>query len=188
MEVLTYFPPYLKSMQNIITHATRSITIVCWSVQNLGRKRKVEKKGNNQSCSRRSISESSHSMGELLCCFCLKKDELQHLVAAGTLHATENKADPSHVQNITEKWRSMAAVINNEELLRKLAFDDVTSNFFTTKTVMKHLEMRKAKRDTKEWTKASVLVKLFHIFTRPKKKYLLLCSMPSVWRLCISSY
>ena len=51
-------------------------------------------------------------MGELLCCFCLKKDGLQHLVAAGTLYATENKADPSHVQNILEKWKSMAAVTN----------------------------------------------------------------------------
>ena len=75
------------------------------------RKKKESGKEREQpSCSRRSISEESHSMGELLCCFCLKKDELQHLVAAGTLHATENKADPSHVQNITEKWKSMAAV------------------------------------------------------------------------------
>ena len=75
------------------------------------RKKKESVKEREQpSCSRRSISEESHSMGELLCCFCLKKDELQHLVAAGTLQGS--KADPSHVQNITEKWKSMAAVTN----------------------------------------------------------------------------
>ena len=71
------------------------------------RKKKESGKEREQpSCSRRSISEESHSMGELLCCFCLKKNELQHLVAAGTLHATGNKAVPSHVQHITEKWKS----------------------------------------------------------------------------------
>ena len=55
------------------------------------RKKKESGKEREQpSCSRRSISEESHYMGELLCFVCLKKDELQHLVAAGTLHATEN--------------------------------------------------------------------------------------------------
>ena len=74
------------------------------------RKKKESGKEREQpSCSRRSVTEESHSMGESLCCFCLKKDELQHLVVAGTLHATENKAEPSHVQNITEKSKKRKA-------------------------------------------------------------------------------
>ena len=80
-------------------------------------------------CSRRSVSEAStHTLGELLCCFCSKVDAYENLVAAGTFHATGNKADSSHVQNISEKWKIMAVATNNNELLQKLTFGDVTSN------------------------------------------------------------
>ena len=96
---------------------------------------------------------------------------MQHLVAAGTLHATENKADPSHVQNITEKWESMAAVTNNEELLRKLAFGDVTSNelFYHKNCYQAFRNLYRGRQreidrlkleDTEEWTKSSVLSKI----------------------------
>ena len=67
-------------------------------------------------------------MGELIFCFCLNLDVLENLTAAGTFHVSTKKTDSLHVQNLTQKWKKMAAVTNNNELLRKLAFDDVTSN------------------------------------------------------------
>ena len=76
-------------------------------------KKKSAEESSHPGCSRRSVSDTSHTLGELLCCFCSKVDEYKNLVAAGTFHATGNKTDPSHVQNISEKWKTMAAVTNN---------------------------------------------------------------------------
>ena len=48
--------------------------------------------------------------------------------AAGTKHATKQKADGSHVRRFTETWNAMACVLTDEDLLQKLSFGDVTSN------------------------------------------------------------
>ena len=77
-------------------------------------------------CSRR--NSESNVMGELRCCFCSHIDTSENLIAAGTMHVSQDKASGMHVDDLTEKWKRMAALNNNQDLLRKLSFGDVTSN------------------------------------------------------------
>ena len=65
---------------------------------------------------------------KLMCCFCLKNDDSNKLVAAGTLHATMTKTKAMHVQNLTDEWKTMAAASNCKHLLNQLSSGDVTSN------------------------------------------------------------
>ena len=62
-------------------------------------------------CSRR--NSESNVMGELSCCFCSHIDTSENLIAAGTMHASQDKASGMHVDDLTEKWKRMAAVNNN---------------------------------------------------------------------------
>ena len=77
-------------------------------------------------CSRR--NSESNVMGELRSCFCSHIDTSENLIAAGIMQASQDKASGMHVDDLTEKWKRMAALNNNQDLLRKLSFGDVTSN------------------------------------------------------------
>ena len=51
-----------------------------------------------------------------------------NLIAAGTLYATETKTKHEHVNQLTEKWKNMAALLEKTYLLNQLSSVDVASN------------------------------------------------------------
>ena len=69
-----------------------------------------------------------YDFGKPVCCFCKEADEEINLCAAGTYHASKTKADADHVIKLTQKWREMAKVVENDDLLKSLSVGDVTAN------------------------------------------------------------
>ena len=112
-----------------------------------------------------------------MCCICLKIDRVESLTAAGTYHASTQKTDSLHVQNLTQKWKIMAAATNNNKLLQKLAFGDVTSNelfyhqnCYTTfkneyRGKLREVDRQSVQEKNDNWKKASVMSKIIsHIY------------------------
>ena len=67
-------------------------------------------------------------MGTLICIFYKHFDNVENLCAAGTLHATTKKVKLDHVTIFTEKLKSMAVEVGNNDVLPKLSSGDVASN------------------------------------------------------------
>ena len=124
-------------------------------------------------CKRRSEGAQIHSTRDFVCCFCSQSDIESNLHAAGTLHATYSRTDISHVDQLTERWRSMAVVIGNDNLLRSLSAGDVAANeiFYHGQCLKNfHNAFRKAQGSETitdldnytDWIKVSSLNKLFY--------------------------
>ena len=145
-------------------------------------------------CSRR--NSESNVTGELRCC--LHIDTSENLI--GTMHASQDKASGMHVDDLTEKWKRMAALNNNQDLLRKLSFGDVTSNklfyhrdcYQDFRNIYRREEKKQMELDcstlenVENWTKAITLSKIVgYIYMKQKGTLLELYLMRSHWKLCI---
>ena len=71
-------------------------------------------------------SECRIPLGKLICLFCLKSDGF--LCEAGTMHATNDKVDNQHVQELTAKIKRQALKLGETEILSKLSTGDLASN------------------------------------------------------------
>ena len=63
-----------------------------------------------------------------LCIICNKYDDIQNMCAAGSWHATKSKLSGKHVSKLTEQWREMARVTNDDGLVSRLAIGDLGAN------------------------------------------------------------
>ena len=77
---------------------------------------------------RRSNGDETYDIGTLICMFCKDSDNAENLCAAGTLHATTIKVKLDHVTIFTEKLKSIAVEIGNDDALSKLSSGDVASS------------------------------------------------------------
>ena len=77
---------------------------------------------------RRSNGDETYDIGTLICIFCKHSYNAENLCAAGTLHATTKKVKLDHVSIFTEKLKSMAVEVGNDDVLSKLSSGDVASN------------------------------------------------------------
>ena len=74
-----------------------------------------------------SNGDETYDIGTLICIFCKHSDNEENLCAAGALHAT-TKVKLNHVTIFTEKLKSMAVEVGNDDVLSKLSSGDVASN------------------------------------------------------------
>ena len=90
-------------------------------------------------------------------------------MAAGTFGASKTKAKGQHVDNLTSKWKNMAAVLNYTYLLNSLSRGDVASNELYyhkkcyTSFLNKYRDTQKAKQNTdthNEWLQEVSLNKI----------------------------
>ena len=77
---------------------------------------------------RRSNGDETYDIGTLICIFCKDSDNAENLCAAGTLHATTKKVKLDYVTIFTEKLKSIAVEVGNDDALSKLSSGDVASN------------------------------------------------------------
>ena len=62
------------------------------------------------------------------CACCSQYDFHTNMRAAGTLHACKDKVDTEHNQALTDKWKLMAAVLERQDILQRLASGDLAAN------------------------------------------------------------
>ena len=77
---------------------------------------------------RSTVSPNIEMPNQAVCYFCKCIDIQENLVAAGTVNATETKAQIPHVKNMRANWIEMAKVLEDENLLIQLSHRDVASN------------------------------------------------------------
>ena len=64
----------------------------------------------------------------LFCAICGENDSDDNLHAAGSLHATKSDCNITHNNELTEKWKEMAAKVGNTSLLCFLSQGDLAAN------------------------------------------------------------
>jgi len=68
--------------------------------------------------------------------FCLKVDSNENLCAAGTLYATSQEVNKTHVLDFTEQLKSKAPTIGKRDIMSNLSTRDLsTREFSITKNV-----------------------------------------------------
>ena len=65
-------------------------------------------------------------LGEMVCFICKKPDK--NLCAAGVMHGSKTAVDKQHVEDMTEKIKTMAIALDNKTVLAKLFSGDIVSN------------------------------------------------------------
>ena len=63
-----------------------------------------------------------------MCIFCMKRDSVENLCAAGALYKKMGQINKQHVHEFTLKLRAVALYLDDSAILTKLSTDDVVSN------------------------------------------------------------
>ena len=92
-----------------------------------------------------------------MCVICGEHDIIDHLHAAGALHATKSKLNVDHVTKLTNQWRNMALCIGDHALLSRLMIGDLGANSsFYHKNCLNKLHNRYRKKKNEQSKKYDV--------------------------------
>ena len=73
-------------------------------------------------------SETDQLLGDTICIFCMKRDSIENLCAAGALYQKMGQINKQHVHEFTLKLRAMALYLDELAILAKHSAGDVVSN------------------------------------------------------------
>ena len=99
------------------------------------KKRLLETREESQRPSKLRRSSENRTLVDKNCLFCSNDETFEILHAAGTKDATSTKVNHKHVEDFTEKLKTMASYLQETNVLAKLTSGDVISNelFYHTK-------------------------------------------------------
>ena len=99
------------------------------------KKRLLETREESQRPSKLRRSSENRTLGDKNCLFCSNDETFEILHAAGTKDAISTKVKNKHVEDFTEKLKTMASYLQETNVLAKLTSSDVISNelFYHTK-------------------------------------------------------